>query len=82
MNPDDLIEQALRSKDPVEELRSLAQRLITQGQDQPTILALFEQTRQRLRRENREADEDAVMDVMDFITGWCSPHMKLFQKPS
>ncbi len=82
MNPEELIEQALRSKEPVSELRSLAQRLLSQGQDQAAILALFERVRQRLRQESREADEDAVMDVMDFLTGWCSPHMKLFQNPS
>jgi hypothetical protein len=30
-----------------------------------------------LRQAGREADEDMVMDVMDFLMGWCSPHMKL-----
>jgi hypothetical protein len=82
MRLEESIEQALHSQDPVGELRSLAQRLISQGQDQAAILALFEHVRQRLRHENREADEDAVMDVMDFLMGWCSPHMKLFQDPS
>jgi hypothetical protein len=82
MRPEESIEQALRSADPVGELRSLAERLIAQGHNKAAILALFEQARQRLREGDREADEDAVMDVMDFLTGWCSPHMKLFQDPS
>jgi hypothetical protein len=30
-----------------------------------------------LRQADREADEDAITDVMDFLVGWCSPHMKL-----
>lgn len=31
-----------------------------------------------LRGSEREADEDKVTDVMDFIVGWCSPHQCLF----
>jgi hypothetical protein len=30
-----------------------------------------------LRQLGRETEEDPVMDVMDFLVGWCSPHMKL-----
>jgi hypothetical protein len=30
-----------------------------------------------LRQDGRETDEDAVMDVFDFLTGWCSPHMRV-----
>jgi hypothetical protein len=33
--------------------------------------------RQQLRQAASEAEEDAAMDVMDFLVGWCSPHMKL-----
>ena len=30
-----------------------------------------------MREANRETDEDVVLEVMDFLTGWCSPHMRL-----
>jgi hypothetical protein len=33
--------------------------------------------RQQLRQAASEAEEDTVMDVMDFLVGWCNPHMKL-----
>jgi hypothetical protein len=77
MPVDELFEQALHAKEPVHELRSLALRLSAQGCDKTTLVDKFEQVRQQLRQDDREADEDAVMDVLDFLTGWCSPHMKL-----
>jgi hypothetical protein len=70
-------ERALKSQQPVLTLRSLALDLLKQGHDQPTVLAMFEKARQFLREAGREKDEDAVMDVMDFLVGWCSPHMRL-----
>jgi hypothetical protein len=74
---DPRIEQALRSSAPLHALRNLALRLLADGQTREAILDLFERARQQLRQTNRETEEDAVMDVMDFLVGWCSPHMKL-----
>jgi hypothetical protein len=70
------LEQALRSSEPVSELRALAVRLFAEGQTNEAVLA-FEAARQRLWEEQREADEEAVMEGMDFLVGWCAPHMKL-----
>jgi hypothetical protein len=74
---DHRIERALRSTEPVNELRALVLSLRAEGQSQDAILQLFEGARQELRQMNCDADEDAVTDVMDFLVGWCSPHMKL-----
>ena len=74
---DQRIERALRSTAPVNELRSLVLSLMAEGQSRDAILQLFEGARQELRNADREADEDAVTDVMDFLVGWCSPHIKL-----
>jgi flagellin-specific chaperone FliS len=74
---DQRIEQALRSSEAVQELRKLALHLFAEGQTRQAILEVFEHTRQQLRQANREADEDAVMDVMDCLVGWCSPGMEL-----
>jgi hypothetical protein len=52
--------------------------LVAQGVERECILAelqsLVEDT---LRREGRECDEDLVFDVMDRLTGWCSPGAKI-----
>jgi hypothetical protein len=76
---DTVVEQALHSEVPALELRSLAMRLSSEGYDRAALLEKFEGIRQELRLSDREADEDAVMDLLDFLTGWCSPHMRLPQ---
>ncbi len=77
MQLDESIDRALNSSEPIPNLRSLVQELFSRGADKASVLAALENARQELRRAGRETDEDAVMDVMDFIVGWCSPHMKL-----
>ncbi len=73
---DQRIQQALNSSEPVNELARFARRLLAEGQTREMVLGLFESARQQLRMEDRENQEDIVMDVMDFIVGWCSPHME------
>src|SRR5439155_13223602 len=68
--------QALQSDEPLQKARSLAQQLVNSGQSKQKILEQFEQSRQRLRKEGKEREEDVLLDVMDFIEGWCSPPMK------
>jgi hypothetical protein len=77
MTLDSSIDQALRSPEPAQNLRLLAKELYSRGVLSTSVLAMFEEARQALREAGREADEDAVMDVMDYLVGWCSPHMKL-----
>jgi hypothetical protein len=74
---DPRIELALHTETPVASLRDLAAELLRTGQDRDSVYELFESARAALREADREADEDAVMDVMDFLTGWCSRQMKL-----
>jgi hypothetical protein len=77
MKLDESLERALRGAEPIQSLRSFAKELFSQGKDEAAVLAVFEQARQQLREAGRETDEDAVMEVMDFLVGWCSPHMKM-----
>jgi hypothetical protein len=77
MQLNESIEQALRSREPFHGLRSFVLDLFSQGKDKAAVLAMFESVRQELREAGREADKDAVMDVMDCLVGWCSPQMKL-----
>ena len=70
-------ESALTSGNRARELRRLAQQLLDEGNEPDAVLNTFEQVRQSLRDAAREEDEDAVMEVMDYLTGWCSPHMRM-----
>src|SRR4051794_12018581 len=77
MGIDERVEAALRVPDRVEALRSFVHNLFTSGYDQSAVLDLLEGVRQELRTAAREEDEDTVLDVMDAVVGWCSPHTKL-----
>lgn len=81
MTVDARIETALRSAAAVAELRSLAIALQKEGQDHSAILQFFDENRRALGDAGRDADEDAMLEVMDFLVGWCSPHMSLAPKP-
>src|SRR5579872_3278156 len=73
----DVIERALRSPEPFEELRATAAAWFAEGRTEQAVYDLFEDTRAQLRVAGREADEDVVMEVMDCLVGWCSPHQVL-----
>jgi hypothetical protein len=70
-------QQALKSSEQVNELRNLVLRLLADGQSREAVLKLFEQSRRELRQANQETEEDALMDEMDLLLDWCSPHVRL-----
>jgi hypothetical protein len=79
MPTDVLIESALAQPEAMARLRQLAVDLRSQGHDKDTISAAFMSYLQRLQAVGgREADEDALMDALDCVTGWCSPHQRVF----
>ncbi len=77
MTIDASIEQALRSSEPYQQLRSLVEQLFVKGESRDSVLAVLESARQSLRDEGREEDEDVLLDVMDCVVGWCGPHAAL-----
>jgi hypothetical protein len=44
------------------------------SQDGGAVYRRLEVFRETLRGADREADDEVVLDVMDFLAGWCSPH--------
>ena len=77
MNTYKELDEALRSDQPLLCLRDIVQQLLAQGKDGQVITEELEQFRTVLRAVGRDTDEDIVLEVMDFLAGWCSPHMKL-----
>lgn len=74
----ELFEAALRADDPVDQLSTVVRRLLRDsGLDREALLGELEAFREVLRAEGRDADEDLVLEVMDFLVGWASPHMKI-----
>ncbi len=81
MEREDRFEKALRSANPVESLRALVLELSAEGYHKAKIVEMFEQLLIRLQEDpGRETDADAVRDILDFLVGWCSPHMKLLRE--
>ena len=77
MTFEEKLEAALRSPEPFLQLRALAADYLQQGESREAVLDRFERVQTPLRAAGREADEDVVLEVMDCLVGWCSPHMKL-----
>lgn len=73
----EMIERALHTSNPFDELRSVVKQLFADGHDDKAVYNLFEETRAQLRTQGREAEEDMVMEVMDCLVGWCSPSQVL-----
>jgi hypothetical protein len=73
----DDFEVALRSDEPVMALRDAVKRLLEQGSNRQVLMAALQEFREGLQQAHRDADEDVVLDVMDFLSGWTSPHLAL-----
>lgn len=69
--------EALQTPTPLETLRLYVRGLQAQGLSDDEILQRLEHLRAVLREEGRDAEEDVVLEVMDFVAGWCSPHVSL-----
>jgi hypothetical protein len=70
------MDAAVHSAAPLAELRSLVRQELEASVPPEQVLEKLEALRSRLPADE-EAEEDVVLDVMDFVTGWCSPHMRL-----
>lgn len=71
-------QEALASADPFASLRgAVARDLQVRPARRETVYGELDALRLTLRSAGREREEDAVMDVMDCLTGYCSPHERL-----
>jgi hypothetical protein len=70
---------ALRSPQPAPALRSLVHELHGQGRNKAEIYELLENYLVEMRTQpgHAEPDEDVLLDVMDALTGWCHPDVRL-----
>jgi hypothetical protein len=74
---EELLESAVRSPEPIYALRSVAKRMLNEGIDREDILGTFTVFVLKLRQQDREAEENLVLDVMDQLVGWCHPDHRL-----
>ncbi|HUG62330.1 MAG TPA: hypothetical protein VMP03_10820 [Methylomirabilota bacterium] len=74
---DQIFEDAPASSEPLWTLRGVFRGLLADTHDRDEVLADFERFRLVLQVAKREADDDIVLEVMDFVVGSCSPHVRL-----
>ena len=73
-----VFEMALRQPGPRDQnLAAVVKANLVDGQDRADALAGLTRFRQELARAGRDEDEDIVLEVMDYLAGWASPHLKL-----
>lgn len=71
-------EAALGSRRPVLSLREVVRRRLDEDSiPHEQIRRELSEFRARLHEEEREEDEDVVLDVLDFVTGFSSSRMSL-----
>jgi hypothetical protein len=70
-------EEALAAPEPTQALREAVVQARTAGVERAAVEQQLRALREHLRRAGREADEDVVLEVMDFLAGWSSPHMRI-----
>jgi hypothetical protein len=70
---------AFHTPNPAKAIKSFVEELSSEGVSKDEIYGLFEKFLLNLRREEdfEEEDEDLVLDLMDALTGWCSPQGRL-----
>jgi hypothetical protein len=48
------------------------------GMDKDTMYNALDSLRLEMRQKGDEKTEDAIMEYMDLVTGWCHPKWKIF----
>lgn len=72
------LEAALKEPNPGPACHSLAVTLKDAGLPQAELLKLFEEARERHARDIDETCENALLDTMEYIAGWCLPEKRLY----
>ena len=57
-------------------VREMACQLLEEGYEREELLEIFEHFRSVLRDKRRDQQEDELLDVMDQLAGWSSPHSR------
>lgn len=84
MTAQERLETALRSVEPVQALRVLVRDLAREGSTKTEIHELLEKflVQRRAQHDFHDRHEDALLDVLDALTGWCHPSAELLpEKP-
>ena len=77
MDLENEIRNALASPSPTLYLWTILKALIDKGESKENLLNIFSNMRKNLSLPSQDAEDDLILEMMDFLTGWCSPNMRL-----
>lgn len=60
------------------ELRHYARARLDEGYSNAQLYVDFMEAYEKTSESDDEEREDAFLDVMDFLTGWCAPEARLY----
>ena len=71
------LKSGIRSKQDTRALREIVVSLFDAGVTQESLLDGLKHLRKEFREAGDDEAEDAILEVMDYVVGWCSPHMRI-----
>lgn len=77
-DPSERLRLALATRSPNLLVLELARQLKVEGMSQTEMYRLFEEFRSNHESDSDNTSYDAILDTMDFISGWCPPEQRLF----
>lgn len=73
MDVEKRLEEAITAERPLLELGKVVQGLLERGWEREELVAALESYRADLLQAGREEESELILDVLDSLTGWCSP---------
>lgn len=72
-----LVEKAFHTQEPLLTVHDVLQKLVSRGYSIQLLLDDLRTFREELRASHQEDLEDFVVDALDMLTGYVSPHLKV-----
>lgn len=76
------MEQAIQSNTPFDALYEIARELVDAGMPKDDLTRLFMRHFEMYGDDEDGTIYDAIADVLDYITGWCSAPQRLYPDES
>lgn len=71
------VHKALKSASPLVTMRSLLLHQIDGGRPREVLYQDLASLHLYFEEAGREIEDDLVLEAMDLVAGWCSPHVAL-----
>ena len=74
----ELIFSLIKTNASLGEFRNVLLKMKAEGTTASAAQLFFEDIRNKMISEDNEKGEDRILEVLDIITGYCSPHLMVW----